>query len=123
VTLRLVSLTSVKLLAATLLLGVLMWRFAPRPWDVVGALAGVDLRILVAAVAVNAAGVAVRAEAWRGLLRHVTSDPVRFRDAFAAYVVGLVGNAVLPARAGEAARVNMLGRRLSGERAYSLVAV
>ncbi len=120
-TLRLLSPASVRLLGATVLLGALMWRFAPRPWDVLGALAGVDIWILVAAVAVNAAGVAVRAEAWRGLLGHVTADRVPFRDAFSAYVVGLVGNAVLPARAGEAARINMLGRRLSGERAYSLV--
>lgn len=104
------------------LVGALLWRFAPRPWDAFGALAGVDAWIIAAAIAVNAVGIAIRAEAWRGLLGHAPGGRVRIGDAFSAYVVGLIGNALLPARAGEAARVNVLGRRLGSDGAYALVA-
>lgn len=109
-------------LLGVLLFGALVWRFAPHPWVAFGALTGVDAWIVAAAVVVNAAGIAIRAEAWRGLLRHVPGDRVRIGDALTAYVVGLVGNALLPARAGEAARVNVMGRRLGGDGAYALVA-
>lgn len=84
----------------------------PSPAALLGALAGVDLRLVVLAVLVNVAGIWLRAEAWRGLVRHACRAEVRSRDTFAAYVVALVGNAFLPARAGEVARIGLLARRV-----------
>ena len=52
-----------------LALALLAWRFSPRPGDIAGALAGADVGMLVLAVAVNAAGIVARAEAWRRLRR------------------------------------------------------
>jgi uncharacterized membrane protein YbhN (UPF0104 family) len=95
----------------------------PSPGALIGALAGVDVRIIVLALLINAAGVWIRSEAWRRLLVHASGERVRSWDVFSAYVLGLVGNVVLPARAGEVVRVGVLARRMpTTKRAGALVA-
>jgi hypothetical protein len=49
---------------------------------------------------------AIRAARWQRLI----DVPTRFRDVFWAQAIGLLGNNVLPLRAGEAARVMVLSR-------------
>jgi len=91
----------------------LAWRFGPRPADVLAALGNLEPRLVALAVVVNAAAVAVRAEAWRRLLRHAGGAvPPRAIDTTSAYAVGLLTNLILPARVGEVARVAVLRRRL-----------
>jgi uncharacterized membrane protein YbhN (UPF0104 family) len=65
------------------------------------------------AVAINLVSVAVRASAWRVVIRNAIQPPwPRWRDVFAAFCVGLLGNAALPGRVGELARVAVVTRHL-----------
>ncbi|HWL34384.1 MAG TPA: lysylphosphatidylglycerol synthase transmembrane domain-containing protein [Gaiellaceae bacterium] len=64
---------------------------------------------LLPALAMLAIGVTVRALRWRFLFRRETRPP--FRAALSALLVGLLFNNILPARAGEAARVVVLNQR------------
>lgn len=65
---------------------------------------------LGAAVAFYLAGCAVRAERWFELLRYNGAQPRR-ADAYALLAVGYAGNNILPARAGDALRVVLIGPR------------
>lgn len=77
------------------------------------AFAAVEWRWVALALALNLLSVAVRAEAWRVVLDQAVPEPHPSRRAlFSAFSVGLLGNIVLPGRAGELMRVALISRRL-----------
>jgi uncharacterized protein (TIRG00374 family) len=91
----------------------LVWR--GPDWSRVGdAFQLVSWRWIALAVFLNLVSVAVRALAWRTVIdQAVPAEQVpRFRRVFSAFSVGLLGNAVLPGRIGELARVAVLTREL-----------
>jgi len=68
---------------------------------------------VAAAVALNLVSVVVRAVAWRTVIDQAMPPPrPGFRSIFAAFSIGLLGNAALPGRIGELARVAVLANRL-----------
>lgn len=68
---------------------------------------------IVFALGLNLASVLVRASAWRLTIDQALEPPhPPFRHVFSAFAVGLLGNAALPGRIGELARVAVLRRRL-----------
>jgi len=86
--------------------------------DLRAALAGQDYAYLVPAGLALAAGVAVRAWRWQLLFERGSRPPFRFVGN--ALLVGYLFNTILPARAGELARVQVLGRRAGISRAQVL---
>jgi uncharacterized protein (TIRG00374 family) len=90
------------------------WNLAYHAYDLV------EWRWIVAAVVLNFISVCLRAFAWRVTINQALSPPhPPFGNVFSAFGVGLLGNAVLPARAGELARVAVLRRRLPHGRGTS----
>jgi len=85
------------------------------PAEVLDALRASDLRWLAPALGAFAAAAVLRALRWRALL--VDAERPRFRDVAAAMLVGDLFNNVLPARAGEAARLLALHARSGTSRA------
>lgn len=72
---------------------------------------------VAAAVLLNLASVFVRVVAWRLVIDQAMPPPhPRFRAVFSAFAVGLLGNAALPGRIGELARVAVLVNRLPRRR-------
>ena len=70
---------------------------------------------IVAAVLLNLVSAGAGSLAWRTVIGEAIPRPCpRYRDVLSAYSVGLLGNALLPGRAGELARVAVLARRLDG---------
>ena len=69
-----------------------------------------QLAALAGAVGLYALNTLIRAERWHALLGHEGAHPAR-ADTYALTVIGYTGNNVLPARAGDAARVVMLAPR------------
>ena len=68
---------------------------------------------VAAALALNFVSVVVRAVAWRTVIDQAMPPPrPGFRSVFAAFSVGLLGNAALPGRIGELARVAVLANRM-----------
>ena len=68
---------------------------------------------VVLAVVINLLSVVARSIAWDLVVRQALPQPHPSRRlVFSAFCVGLLGNAALPARAGEIARVAVLRRRL-----------
>jgi uncharacterized protein (TIRG00374 family) len=73
----------------------------------------VDWTWVVVAVLANLASIVVRSVAWKIVIdQAVPPPPPRLRSVFAAFSVGLLGNAALPGRVGELARVAVLTRRI-----------
>jgi len=68
----------------------------------------------VAAIAFNLLSAIAGSLAWDMVIRQAMPSPPRYRDVLAAFSVGLLANIVLPARAGEVARIGVLVRRLKG---------
>jgi uncharacterized protein (TIRG00374 family) len=97
--------------------GALLWWRGPD-WTQVGkAFTGVKWHWVVAAVALNLLSIIARSVAWNAVISQAMPAPrPRFRYVFSAFCVGLLGNAVLPGRIGEFARVAVLNRKLPGER-------
>ncbi len=96
---------------------VALWWRGPE-WDAVaGAFDVARWRWIAAAGALNLASVFVRSLSWNTTIRQAVARPhPPFRQVFAAFAVGLLGNAALPARAGELARVAVLRRHVAPER-------
>jgi uncharacterized membrane protein YbhN (UPF0104 family) len=65
---------------------------------------------LAGAIGLYALNTAVRGERWHRLLRDDGAQPHR-RDSYALTVVGYTGNNILPARAGDAARIFLMAPR------------
>ncbi len=73
----------------------------------------VSWRWVIVAVALNLLSVLARSLSWRLTIDQALPEPhPRFGQVFSAFGIGLLGNAVLPARAGELARVAVLRRHL-----------
>jgi glycosyltransferase 2 family protein len=102
-----------------LTVGMLWWR-GPEWGRVADAFALVEWRWILAAIGLNLLSVLVRALAWRTVLvRALPEHATQFPRVFSAFGVGLLANAVLPARTGELARVAVLTRRLPRGRGYT----
>jgi len=86
--------------------------------DTADALAGSDLRWLIPSGAVFAAGVALRAVRWWSLFDVRKRPPLR--AVTRALLIGYFFNNILPARAGEAARVISLHARARTSRAETI---
>ncbi len=81
------------------------------------AFAFVTWKWVVLAVLVNLASVVVRSFAWKIVVDHaLPPPPPRHRSVFAAFCIGLLGNATLPGRVGEIARVIVLTSRMQRRR-------
>jgi uncharacterized membrane protein YbhN (UPF0104 family) len=102
------------LVLAVLVLALLaIWWRGPNWHDVYHAFDFVAWRWIVAAFVLNLFSVFARALSWRLTIGQALPDPQpSFANVFSAFGVGLLGNAVLPARAGELARVAVLRRHL-----------
>jgi glycosyltransferase 2 family protein len=99
----------VGVLAAAVAVGV--WR---TDFGVIeAAFALVTWKWVALAVALNLASVVVRSVAWKIVVdQALPPPPPRHRSVFAAFCIGLLGNATLPGRVGELARVIVLARRV-----------
>ena len=93
--------------------GVLLWWRGPD-WGTVGdAFTVVAWWWVVAAILLNLFSVICRSLAWNTVIKQAMPPPrPSFPLVFSAFCVGLFANVVLPARAGELARVAVLSRRL-----------
>ena len=99
---------------ATLVLAILaIWWRGPDWNTVYHAFDFVSWRWVIVGVLFNLLSVVARAWAWNVTI-HQAMPPPRppFRQVFSAFGVGLLGNAVLPARAWELARVAVLRRHV-----------
>ena len=100
-------------LASLVLAIALLWWRGPEWSTVYHAFDFVSWRWVVVGVLLNLLSVFARAWSWNVTIHQAMAPPLpRFRDVFSAFGVGLLGNAVLPARAGELARVAVLRRHL-----------
>jgi uncharacterized membrane protein YbhN (UPF0104 family) len=73
----------------------------------------VSLTALAIALVLHVAKLAARARGWHNVVRAAyPSDPLPFREALGAFLVGVGVDAVVPARAGELMRVELVRRRL-----------
>lgn len=92
----------------------LLWWRGPD-WELVAnAFERVTWRWVVVALLLNLISVVIRAVAWRTVINQAlpASQQPSFRGIFAAFGIGLLGNAVLPGRIGELARVAVLTGRM-----------
>ena len=94
---------------------VVLWWRGPE-WDTVyHAFDFVTWRWVVVGVLLNLLSVLARALWWKLTIHQALAPPLpTFAHVFSGFGVGLLGNAVLPARAGELARVAVLRRHLPG---------
>jgi glycosyltransferase 2 family protein len=99
---------------------VVLWWRGPQ-WNLVADVFGaVTWRWIVVALVLNLLSVVVRAFAWQTVVAQaLPEERIPFGRVFSAFGVGLLANAVLPARTGELARVAVLTRRLPRGRGYT----
>ena len=92
-----------------------LWWRGPE-WDTVyDAFGFVSWRWVVVGVLLNLLSVLARSLSWNLTIHQALVPPLpTFPQVFSAFGIGLLGNAVLPARAGELARVAVLRRHLPG---------
>lgn len=95
----------------------LIWKRGPS-WDAVAdAFEAVAWGWILAAIGLNLASILARSVAWTTVINQAMPPPrPRFRSIFSAFSIGLLGNAVLPGRIGELARVAVLTRKMPGRR-------
>jgi len=94
------------------LVGLAVWR-GPDTGLLERAFRAVDWKWVAAAVVINLFSVAVRAYAWNIVIKQAIPPPwPRRRTVFSAFCVGLLGNAALPGRVGELARVAVVTRHV-----------
>jgi uncharacterized membrane protein YbhN (UPF0104 family) len=100
-------------LVPTVALAVLVvWR-GPDPGPLERAFRAVEWEWVAAAVLVNLFSVVVRAYAWNIIIKQAIPPPwPRRRTVFSAFSIGLLGNAALPGRVGELARVAVITRHV-----------
>lgn len=98
------------LVLATLVLAILAIWWRGPDWDsVYHAFDFVDWWWILVALGLNLLSVLARALSWNLTIRQALPEPhPSFSHVFTSFGVGLLGNAVLPARAGELARVAVL---------------
>jgi uncharacterized membrane protein YbhN (UPF0104 family) len=107
-------------IAAWLAVGACVIVFARKlDWDqVFGAFAGVDLRLAILATVVGLPCTALQGLRWAALVKPVASVPRM--TMIAALYVGQAASALLPMRAGEAVRTELLSRASGMGRARAL---
>ena len=116
-TLKTVRRLAMRIFVVALAVLLLYLAFNGVNWAKLGALLrGADSKLVALASTIMLAAVAVRAFRWRLLLHGNTQPP--FTTMFWAYMVGSVGNAYLPARAGDVLRSVLLGRHLGIARSF-----
>jgi uncharacterized membrane protein YbhN (UPF0104 family) len=94
------------------IVGLIIWR-SPDLSLVEDAFRAVSWWWVMAAVGINLLSVVVRASAWRIVIKQALQPPwPQRRVVFSAFCVGLLGNAVLPGRVGELARVAVVTRHI-----------
>jgi uncharacterized protein (TIRG00374 family) len=93
--------------------GALLWWRGPN-WSAVGsAFQTVKWHWVVVAIAFNLVSIIVRSIAWQTVIAQAIPPPrPGYPLVFSAFCVGLFGNAVLPGRIGELARVAVLSRKM-----------
>ena len=91
---------------------VLIWWRGPDWVTVWNAFELVSWEWIAAALGLNLLSVAARTLCWRTIIDQAVDPQPSLGSVFSAYAVGLLGNAALPARAGELARVAVLTRRM-----------
>lgn len=93
----------------------LVWWRGPD-WDVVyHAFDFVNWAWVLFALGLNLASVVARSIAWRLTIGQALEPPQpSYQHVFSAFAIGLLGNAALPGRIGELARVAVLRRRIEG---------
>jgi phosphatidylinositol alpha-mannosyltransferase len=96
--------------------GIAAWR-APQIADVLGSLADVRWWWAAAAIGANLASLALRGLAWIPVLGEAVPGRPGWRHGLSAYTIGQFGNALLPGRLGEVAKMAVVCRRTSGARA------
>ena len=100
------------LVLAGVIASVAVWR-APDLHHVSRAFTAVKWQWVMASFALNLVSTWLRARAWQVALEQAIPTPhPRHRHVFSAFAVGLLGNAVLPGRVGEFARVAVVARHL-----------
>jgi uncharacterized membrane protein YbhN (UPF0104 family) len=100
-------------LGALVVVGAALWWRGPDWRAVWHAFDFVSWWWVVLAVAINLASIVARSISWRLTIGQALPEPhPRYTHVFSAFCVGLLGNAVLPARAGELARVAVLRRHM-----------
>lgn len=105
------------LLAAAI---VMLWWRGPEWGLVADAFRLVEWTWILAAIGLNLLSVVSRALAWRMVVNQALREhSPPFARVFSAFGIGLLANAVLPARTGELARVAVLTRRLPRGRGYT----
>jgi uncharacterized membrane protein YbhN (UPF0104 family) len=78
-------------------------------------LTAVRWQYLAIALAIHLARLALRAYAWRAILRaSYPGSQVRYRSVFGAYVAGVGINSIVPARAGDAVKLYLIRHRIKG---------
>ena len=78
-------------------------------------LAAVRWQYLAIALGLHLLRLALRAYAWRTILRaSYPGSPVRYRSVFGAYVAGVGINSIVPARAGDAVKLYLVRHRIEG---------
>ncbi len=99
---------------ATLVAAILAIWWRGPDWDTVyDAFEFVSWRWVAVGVVLNLLSVLARSLSWHVTIKQALPDPdPPFGRVFSAFAVGLLGNAVLPARAGELARVAVLRRHV-----------
>ena len=103
--------------------GALFWWRGPEFGAVHDAFRSVSWKWVVGAVLLNLLSTLVRSLAWRTVIHQAMPPPhPRFTHIFSAFCIGLLGNAVLPGRVGELARVGVLSRRLPGRSTWAILA-
>ena len=106
---------------ASVLAGLAIWR-GPDLGVVGDAFGAVAWKWVLAALLINVLSVVVRSIAWNIVLGQAFHGiAVRRRSVFAAFCVGLLGNAALPGRVGELARVAVLSRRVRRPGAWATI--
>lgn len=100
------------LVPALLLVVLAVWR-GPDLGVLERAFRLVEWEWVAVAVLLNLFSVVVRAQAWRVVITHALPPPwPRRRTVFSAFCIGLLGNAALPGRVGELARVAVVTRHV-----------
>jgi uncharacterized protein (TIRG00374 family) len=99
-----------------------LWR-GPDLSGIGSAFRSVQWEWVAAAILINLVSVLFRSFAWGIVVREsLPGVKVRQRSIFAAFSVGLLGNAALPGRVGELARVGVLSRRVRRSGAWATIA-
>jgi uncharacterized protein (TIRG00374 family) len=108
--LRIIGASSVLMLIVVSV--VLIWWRGPNWASVWNAFELVSWEWIAAAFGLNLLSVVARTLCWRTIIDQALVPRPPLGSIFSAYSVGLLGNAALPARAGELARVAVLTRRM-----------